>query len=61
MAEYRLVATAAFGLESVVARELKALGYDNALVENGRVVFSGTERDIARTNIWLRCAGGRSF
>ena len=56
MAEYRLVATAAFGLESVVARELKALGYDNALVENGRVVFSGTERDIARTNIWLRCA-----
>jgi putative N6-adenine-specific DNA methylase len=56
MAEYTLVATAAFGLEAVVARELKLLGYENTSIENGRVSFSGTERDIARTNIWLRCA-----
>jgi len=56
MAEYTLVATAAFGLEAVVARELKALGFDNAATENGRVIFRGTEKDIARTNIWLRCA-----
>lgn len=56
MAEYRLVATAAFGLEAVVARELKALGYENTSVENGRVTFSGTEKDVARANIWLRCA-----
>ena len=56
MAEYTLVATAAFGLEAVVARELKVLGYENTSIENGRVSFSGTEKDIARTNIWLRCA-----
>ncbi len=56
MTEYTLVATAAFGLESVVARELKALGYEKASVENGRVSFSGSDMDIARVNIWLRCA-----
>ncbi len=56
MAHYTLVATAAFGLESVVARELKLLGYEKTSVENGRVVFSGSDRDVAKTNIWLRCA-----
>jgi putative N6-adenine-specific DNA methylase len=25
-------------------------------VENGRVVFTGDDRDIARCNLWLRCA-----
>ncbi|HVN95501.1 MAG TPA: class I SAM-dependent RNA methyltransferase [Syntrophorhabdaceae bacterium] len=53
---YTIVATAAFGLESVVARELKGLGYENLVVENGRVSLSGDERDIARCNIWLRTA-----
>ncbi len=56
MGEYTLAATAAFGLEAVVARELKGLGYENSSVENGRVLFSGEEKDIARANIWLRCA-----
>lgn len=56
MAEYTLVAAAAFGLESVVARELRVLGFENTTVENGRVIFSGDEKDIARTNIGLRCA-----
>jgi putative N6-adenine-specific DNA methylase len=56
MAEYTLVASAAFGLEAVVAKELKALGYANISVENGRVFFSGDEAGIARANIWLRCA-----
>ena len=55
-ADYTLVATAAFGLESVVARELKALGYEETTIENGRVSFFGSDRDIARANIWLRCA-----
>jgi len=53
---YKLVATAAFGLESVVARELKNLGFDDVLVENGRLSYAGRERDIARSNIWLRTA-----
>ncbi len=56
MSTYTLIATAAFGLESVVARELQDLGYADTRVENGRVLFTGDDRDIARCNLWLRCA-----
>lgn len=56
MSEFRLAATAAFGLESVVAHELKHLGLEKSGTDNGRISFSGTERDVARANIWLRCA-----
>jgi len=56
VSDFKLVATAAFGLESVVAYELKRLGLEKSGTENGRISFSGTERDVARTNIWLRTA-----
>ena len=48
-----IIATSAFGVESVTARELKQLGYETK-TENGRVIFSGTEADVARANLWLR-------
>ena len=51
-----LIATAAFGLESIVANELKKLGYENLKVENGRVSFTADLDAIARCNLWLRCA-----
>jgi 23S rRNA (guanine2445-N2)-methyltransferase / 23S rRNA (guanine2069-N7)-methyltransferase len=51
----KLVATAAFGLEAVVARELRTLGYEPR-VENGRVRFAGPVEAIARANLWLRTA-----
>ena len=51
-----LIATAAFGLESIVANELKKLGYENQKVENGRVSFTADLDAIARCNLWLRCA-----
>ena len=51
-----LIATATFGLEAVVKRELENLGYSDLKVENGRVTFGGTEKDIAKTNLWLRTA-----
>ncbi|QMS84601.1 THUMP domain-containing class I SAM-dependent RNA methyltransferase [Candidatus Xianfuyuplasma coldseepsis] len=51
-----LLATATFGLESVVKRELEQLGYDIISVDNGRVLFNGTYRDIVKTNLWLRTA-----
>ncbi|KUO75779.1 MAG: N-6 DNA methylase [Desulfosporosinus sp. BRH_c37] len=54
MPNIELIATAAFGLESIVARELKKLGYDNLRVENGRVSFATDELGICRTNLWLR-------
>lgn len=56
MSQYRIIATAAFGLESIVAGELKKLGYENPVTENGRVSFTGDAEDIARCNLWLRCA-----
>jgi len=54
MAKIELIATAAFGLESIVARELKKLGYDDLIVENGKVTFTTDELGICRTNLWLR-------
>ncbi len=50
-----LVATA-FGLESVVVRELEALGYAGKPISTGRVLLTGDERAMARTNVWLRAA-----
>lgn len=55
MATYQLVATAAMGLESIVADEVKALGYETR-TENGKIYFEGDERAIARANLWLRTA-----
>lgn len=51
-----LIATATFGLESIVANELKKLGYEDLVVENGRVLFHGDPSAICRTNLWLRTA-----
>jgi len=57
MAKYELIATTPMGMEAVLARELKDLGYIDQLVENGRVTFYGDELDICRANLWLRTAG----
>ncbi|MHC1719636.1 MAG: class I SAM-dependent RNA methyltransferase [Clostridiaceae bacterium] len=54
--DFTLIATATFGLEKIVANELKDLGYDNLIVENGKVTFSGDEMDIVTCNMWLRTA-----
>ena len=53
--EFNLIATAAAGLEAVVGRELRELGYD-CQVENGRVRFQGDAKAIIETNLWLRAA-----
>lgn len=53
---YTLIATATFGLEAVVASELRELGYDDLKIENGKVTFEGDERDIVTCNMWLRTA-----
>lgn len=57
MSKYELIATTPMGLEAVLSRELKNLGYEDQLVENGRVTFYGNEKDICITNLWLRTAG----
>ncbi|EEU30950.1 hypothetical protein HMPREF0501_00355 [Limosilactobacillus coleohominis 101-4-CHN] len=55
MQEYQLIATAAAGIEAIVGKELRRLGYDTR-VENGRVRFTGNIRDVMVTNLWLRTA-----
>lgn len=55
MTTHRLVATSAMGLESIVADEVKALGFETK-TENGKIYFEGDERAIARANMWLRVA-----
>lgn len=56
MSRLELIATATFAMEAVVARELKALGYEDISVENNQVSFRADEEAIARTNLWLRVA-----
>lgn len=51
----KLVATAAMGLEGIVADELKDLGFETT-TENGKVFFEGDAEAIATANIWLRVA-----
>lgn len=56
MAEVKLIATSAFGLEAVVAREVRDLGYHETTVENGRVTFTADREAICRANLWIRSA-----
>jgi putative N6-adenine-specific DNA methylase len=55
MTKYDIIATSAMGLEAVVAKEVRELGYD-CTVENGRISFKGDALAIARANLWLRTA-----
>ncbi len=56
MSKLDLVASATFGLEAVVKREIEALGYQVSDSRDGRITYTGDERAIARSNLWLRCA-----
>ena len=44
-----------FGLEALVAEEMRRLGLKDVRAENGRVHCAGTLADIPRLNINLRC------
>ena len=56
MPDLELIATSTFGLEAIVAGEVKALGYEQVTVENGKVTFAADESAICRANLWLRTA-----
>ncbi len=51
-----LIATATFGLEAVVKREIQNLGYRILRSEDGKITYLGDERAIVRSNLWLRSA-----
>ncbi|MED4532139.1 class I SAM-dependent RNA methyltransferase [Metabacillus fastidiosus] len=55
MGKLTLIATSAMGLEAVVGKEVRDLGYD-CTVENGKVIFEADELAICRSNLWLRTA-----
>ncbi len=56
MSKITLIATAAMGIEAIVADEVRNLGYENLEVENGKVTFEADEKAICRSNLWLRTA-----
>lgn len=56
MGKVTLIATASMGLEALVAREVKDLGYEKVTVDNGKVTFEADESAICRANLWLRTA-----
>lgn len=50
----QLYVPAAAGLEAVVKRQLKKLGYEDTRAVNGRIALSGEWEDVARLNVFLR-------
>jgi len=54
--KYDLIATATFGLESVVADEVRALGYEDIKIDTGKVAYKADLLGICRSNLWLRSA-----
>jgi len=56
MEQYNVIATSTFGIEGIVGEEVKALGFKDVKVENGKVEYKADGNGIARSNLWLRCA-----
>jgi len=54
--EYNLCAPCLFGVEGVLAKELKRHKFQNIRSDNGRVFFDGGARDILRANLLLATA-----
>lgn len=56
MKKVRCIATAAFGIESVLAHEIRALGFEGVEVFNGYVEYDTDLQGICKSNLWLRTA-----
>lgn len=56
MAAYTLIATATMGVEALVAKEIRNLGFANVTVDNGKITYESDALGIARSNLWLRTA-----
>ena len=56
---FQFIATSTVGLESVVAKELRNLGFSprNSDFCVGRTYFKGDFSDLIKANLWLRTAG----
>lgn len=56
MTKFNLTAPCNFGLEAVLAREIRNLGLEITSTVDGRVNFLGDESELCKANIWLRTA-----
>jgi len=54
MREYEYISPCHFGLEAVLKKEIKDLGYEITNVDNGKVTFKGDINTCARANMFLR-------
>ena len=54
MSNFEFAVPCLFGLEGLAGDELKRMDMENVRVENGRVLFSGDERAMAKANVCLR-------
>ncbi len=52
--ELQMCVPSLFGIEGLISDELKRLDMKNVRAENGRVLFSGSDADVARANLNLR-------
>ncbi len=56
MHKLKIVCPCHFGLEGILAGEMKRLSFQNVTSENGKVSFEGDLSDVAKANINLRTA-----
>ena len=54
MKEFRMAVPCLFGLEGLAGDELRRMDMEQVQVENGRVLFSGGKRELAKANLCLR-------
>ena len=54
MIKYEYISPCHFGLEAVLKREIKDLGYEITNVDNGKVTYTGDINLCARANMFLR-------
>lgn len=55
MEKFEIIIPCIFGLEALVAKEIRWMGYEVGSVEDGRVTFSGDFEAVCRANLYLRC------
>ncbi len=60
MEQFEVIITTLFGLEALVSREVRRLGYEVLSVTDGRVTFLGDWEALCRANMWIR-TGERVF
>jgi len=54
--KFKIIAKTSYGLEEVLAEEIKQLGIKEVEIATRAVIFEGTKETLYKTNLWLRSA-----